>query len=104
MTIIERIQKKLDEKKIKPAQMSKDLGFSSGLFSQWKAGLQKPSASKIEKISEYLGCSADYLMGKESDLEVSYPNIKEEDMDMLNSLKSKDREAVRALMKSLLNK
>ena len=59
MTTIERIQQKLDEKNIKPSKMSKDLGFSSGLFSQWKSGLQKPSASKIKKIAEYLECSID---------------------------------------------
>ena len=104
MTTIERIQKKLDEKNIKPSKMSKDLGFSSGLFSQWKSGLQKPSADKIEKMAEYLGCSVGYLMGKENDIAKSYPNISEEDIDMLNSLELKDRETVRALMKSLLNK
>lgn len=104
MTTIERIQKKLDEKKIKPSKMSKDLGFSSGLFSQWKAGLQNPSADKIEKMAEYLGCSVGYLMGKENDITTSYHNISEEDINMLNSLDEKDREAVRSLMKSLLNK
>lgn len=104
MSTIERIQKKLDEKNIKPSKMSKDLGFSSGLFSQWKSGLQKPSADKIEKMAGYLGCSVGYLMGKENDIATSYPNISEEDIDMLNSLELKDRETVRALMKSLLNK
>lgn len=84
--------------------MSKDLGFSSGLFSQWKAGLQNPSADKIEKMADYLGCSVGYLMGKENDIVKSYPNISEEDINMLNSLELQDRETVRALMKSLLSK
>ena len=104
MNTIERIQKMLDEKNIKPSKMSKDLGFSSGLFSQWKSGLQKPSASKIKKIAEYLGCSIDYLVGNENDGTKLYSNISEEDINMLNSLKTEDREVVRALMKSLLQK
>ena len=104
MNIVERIQQKLDEKGIKPSKMSKDLGFSSGLFSQWKSGKQKPSTEKIEKVAEYLGCTVDYLVGTESSIEKVYPNISEDDINMLNSLKLEDRETVRALMKSLLNK
>ncbi len=104
MTTIERIQQKLEEKKIKPSKMSKDLGFSSGLFSQWKSGMQKPSANKIKQIAEYLECSVDYLVGNENNTTKVFSNISEEDITMLNSLKSEDREAVRALMKSLLQK
>lgn len=39
MKPIEKIQKILDSKNIKPSKMMKDLGFSSGLFSQWKTAI-----------------------------------------------------------------
>lgn len=63
MCTVEKIIQELDAKGIKPSVMMKDLGFSSGLFSQWKSGSQNPSTEKLEKISEYLGCSVDYLLG-----------------------------------------
>lgn len=64
MKTIERIVALLEEKDIVPAKMMKELGFSNGLFSQWKSGLQNPSAEKVFKIADYLGCSTDYLLGR----------------------------------------
>lgn len=64
MTTFERIESELGKRGIKPATMSKDLGFSSGLFSQWKSG-QKPSTEKIHKVAEYLDVSVDYLLGND---------------------------------------
>lgn len=63
MTTFERIELKLAEKGIKPSTMSKELGFSSGLFSQWKSGAQEPSAKSLEKIAKYFNVSIDYLKG-----------------------------------------
>lgn len=63
MTTVERIELELNKKGIKAAKMSKDLGFSSGLYSQWKSGAQKPSASSLEKIAKYFNVSIDYLKG-----------------------------------------
>lgn len=64
MNTIEIINNLLSAKGIKPSKMMKDLGFSSGLFSQWKAGAQNPSTEKLAKIAEYLGVTTDYLLGK----------------------------------------
>lgn len=54
MKTVEKIQAILKEKMITPAHMLRDLGFSSGLFSQWKSGKQNISQAKLEKIAEYL--------------------------------------------------
>lgn len=70
MDITEKIIMLLNEKGISIAKMMRELGFSSGLFSQWKSGKQRPSAEKICKIAEYLNVSTDYLLGKT--LKVSY--------------------------------
>ena len=55
MRTVDRIQDILNKKGISAAKMMRDLGFSSGLFSQWKTGKQKPSLSKLEMIADYLG-------------------------------------------------
>lgn len=49
---------------VKPSKMMKELGFSSGLFSQWKANAQNPAHSSLEKVANYLNVSVDYLEGK----------------------------------------
>lgn len=64
MKPVEKIQEILDNKNIKASKMMKDLGFSSGLFSQWKAGKQQVSLDKIVSIANYFDCSVDYLLGR----------------------------------------
>lgn len=54
MTNFERINKYVTQKGVVAAKMMKDLGFSSGLYSQWKNGMQKPSMEKIKAIADYL--------------------------------------------------
>ena len=44
--------------------MSRDLGFSNAVFSQWNTGKQVPSTKYIQKIADYFGVSVDYLIGK----------------------------------------
>ncbi len=60
---VERIIDLIAKKKISAARMSSDLGFSSGLFSQWKSGKQVPSVEKLKKIAAYFHVSVDYLLG-----------------------------------------
>lgn len=61
MAAIDRIQNELDLQGIKPSKMMSDLGFSSGLYSQWKKRSQNPSLSKLESISAYLQVDLNYL-------------------------------------------
>lgn len=60
--MIERIQELLQAKGISPTQMMKDIGFSTGLFSQWKSGMQKHSNKSVKKIADYLDTTPDYLV------------------------------------------
>lgn len=61
MSAIDRIQDELNAQGIKPSKMMSDLGFSLGLFTQWKNKNQNPSLSKLESISEYLQVDLNYL-------------------------------------------
>lgn len=54
MTSVEKITELLKDRNITPTKMMKDLGFSSGLFTQWKQGKQNPSFSKLQSIADYL--------------------------------------------------
>ena len=55
MTAVDKMIELLNAKGVSPTKMMKDLGFSTGLFTHWKKGLQQPSFSKLCAISEYLG-------------------------------------------------
>ena len=65
MTTVDIISKLLAERGISASKMMSALGFSNGLFSQWKSRKQKPSREKLDKIADYFGVSVDYLLGKE---------------------------------------
>lgn len=45
-------------------KMAEDIGLSNAAPTSWKKGLV-PKLSTVEKISQYFGVSADYLLGKE---------------------------------------
>lgn len=63
MNTIERINKLLETNGVSAAKMMRDLGFSSGLYSQWKSQKQKPSIDKLSKIADYFNVTTDYLLG-----------------------------------------
>lgn len=42
--------------------MSRDLGLSNSAYSQWNTRKTRPSKKSIQRIAEYLGTTADYLM------------------------------------------
>lgn len=87
MSVIDRINGLLTEKGISAAKMSKDLGFSSGLYSQWKKGLQKPSVSKIDLIAEYFNVSTDYLLGK-SEMSMPADELTEDETKLLSGYRA----------------
>lgn len=64
MTPFDRICLLIKENNTSGAKMAKDLGFSSGLFSQWKSGKQQISQKKLELIADYFGVTVDYLLGR----------------------------------------
>ena len=65
MQPIQIIIELLSNKGVSAAKMCKELGFSSGIFYQWKQGNQNPSLEKLRKMAEYFGVTTDYLLGNE---------------------------------------
>ena len=53
---------------LKDSDVAKGAGITKSTFSDWKAGRYTPKQDKMQKISDYLGVSVDYLMtGEEKD-------------------------------------
>ena len=104
MDTVQRILEQLQCKNIKPSKMMKDLGFSSGLFSQWKSGQQKPSAEKLQKIAEYLDTSVDYLLGIEEKFSPSYDKTTIQVAEIFQSLDVCDKAKVLTLLAELSSK
>lgn len=50
-----------NENKTTPTAMLRDLGFSTGLSTQWKKGKQNPSATKLSAIANYFSVPVDYF-------------------------------------------
>lgn len=65
MDVVEKIDLLLKDRGISAAKLCRELGFSSGLYSQWRKRSQNPSADKLKKVAAYFGVSVDYLMGTE---------------------------------------
>ena len=59
----ERFIKLCEQKNVKPTPLMKELGFSTGLPSQWKKTGQQPSYEKLCALARYFGVSVDYLAG-----------------------------------------
>lgn len=65
MDVIDKIDLLMKQKGVSAYRAAKDIGFSNGLFTQWRKHLQTPSADKLSKIANYFGVTVDYLMGNE---------------------------------------
>lgn len=62
MAIIDNINRVLKERGMTGADLSRLIGVSSGVYSQWNTGTTKPSPKRITKIAEVLNVSVDYLL------------------------------------------
>lgn len=62
MNIYNNIKELCDQRGITTYRLCKDLGFSTALMSQWKAGRQNPSGRKLRLIADYFGVPIERLM------------------------------------------
>ena len=61
------ILKILEDRKISAYRLAKETGISESLFSKWKKKSTSEISSKnLVLIADYLNCSVDYLIGRES--------------------------------------
>lgn len=57
----------LSQKGITQSKLAEDTSISTGNISDWKKGRSMPSATKLDELATYFGCSVDYLLGRTSE-------------------------------------
>lgn len=62
MNILDRMIALMDERNLKPAQMTRKLGISGSSFTDWKNGKANPSLDVIVKFADYFNVSLDYIV------------------------------------------
>jgi len=66
LTIKDRIELLCKEKEISSVSaLEKELGFGSGTIRKWET--QIPKVVYLQQVADRLGCSVDYLLGREVD-------------------------------------
>lgn len=69
MTTVEKITIILRQKRIQQSALCNYLGVSKQEFSEWKSGQNQSYEKYIDKIAEFLGVSADFLLLNEESTE-----------------------------------
>lgn len=62
MTVMERIIKELENKRLKRVNLARYIGKSTGQISMWESRNTTPPAELIPKIADFLCVSTDYLL------------------------------------------
>lgn len=65
MDVIDNINALLKEKGINGAELSRMIGVSSAVYSQWNRKVTKPSNKNIAKVASALGVPVSYLTGED---------------------------------------
>jgi len=89
-TIGERIKKRREELKLSQFELANRLGLTSAAVSLLEKGERKPSFDMTLKLSEVLGMTTDFLMGKSSDskVEISFRGAENLTSDMRKEVES----------------
>lgn len=78
MDTLNRIISIMDEKNVSQKQLTDYLGLQNTAFTKWKAGSNTSYMKHLPKISDFLGVSIDYLLGKTDQKNKPIPQIGDE--------------------------
>lgn len=73
MTLRDRIRELANKRGMSLTTLEEALGFGNGTIVRWDKS--SPTAEKLSKVADYLGVSADYLLGRDTNEEVNDENI-----------------------------
>lgn len=89
MTVFERIESLRKSRNISQGKLEKELEFSNGSISKWKASM--PTPERLRKLSEYFNVSVDYLMtgedSRHSDADAFFDVKISEDYELKEAIK-----------------
>jgi len=58
-----RLKELREEKGLSQEQLGKEIGFKHNTICNWENGTREPDIDTIEKLCNFFGVSADYLLG-----------------------------------------
>lgn len=102
---IPRVFELMQEKGVKGAQITRDLGVSSGNISDWKSGKASPSSAVLVALANYLDTTVEYLTGESDEKESSVGitvSLTSEESALIESYRNSP-ENVRKAVKALLD-
>lgn len=76
MDAFDRIDLLITRNGMSGSEMSRELGLSNSVYSQWKSRTTKPSNKNIKKIADYFGVSVEYIKFGETN-EKEPPSVNE---------------------------
>ena len=88
------------EKGLSQAGLAKLLGVSAASVSQWESGEKRPRKDNLERMSEVLGVSVDYLLGKQEN--PSHEVVEGVDKAIIGLVKALDSNQKRELLQYLV--
>lgn len=94
----DRLKKSRLNAKLTQNQMATMLNISQPTYAQWENGRRTPKPDTLNKLSEILNVSTDYLQGRDDGLEDIIEVLKEK------TLTDKDKQEIITLLKKYLGK
>lgn len=106
-TVSERLQKILDERNIKQADLARATGISRGAISNYVLGRYEPKADIIGKLATALNCSATWLWGYDVPMdEAAYHETHDDnpyELSMLDAFDKLDIEGQKCASQMVVN-
>lgn len=84
-----KIKELAAERKISLAQLERNLGFSSGIISNWRHS--SPTADKLDKVATYFHVSTDYLLDRKNVLTRAEEQIIQKFREESEKMSQKDK-------------
>ena len=100
----------LQERGITQEALAKEFYTTQQTVSRWLNGINEPDFTTLNKLADYLGCSVDYLLGREDDYGIvnsKTNNLTKTQLNLLSSfdiLSTDDQNKVLGFIKGLENK
>ena len=96
-----RIKEARKQAGVKQIDLCAQLGISQGALSGWENGKYEPGRNGWLSLSEVLGVSVDYLMGKDCPAQLQAPAFSGRDLELLRKFHALDSMAQARILNAL---
>ena len=80
----DKVEKMMQKKGVKVADVAKATGISSSVFTDWKKGRYTPKADKVYALAQYFGVPMEYFFEDDERLDYYYEKIQDQLSEYLN--------------------